>query len=481
VPVPVAHAVEPARAAPIPGQVIGGRFRIERELGVGGMGAVYAARDQVTGARVALKLMREELTGDERAIERFRREGAALAAIDHPAVVGVREVGELDDGTLFLAMELLEGETLAARLERSGRIGPEELLPIVIGLCEGLSAAHAGGVIHRDLKPSNVHLPEPGSSVAAVKLVDFGVARVRGFSKVTSSGLAVGTVRYMAPEQLAGGAVDERADIYALGLIIYEALAGEHPFERTAKDDAVGAVLVGRVTPLSSLRPDLPPAITSVVHRAMSRVAVDRFASATELARAFQNAVAAPNEHPFPDQTRAPRSLAYAPTALAPVALPATSDHAVRAPDQSAVRTKAPAKQKKKRPYRALVFIALPLVLGACFVPVLGVAGFIGCGSATADLQLDLYSTRMNDEIARDPELAPYGVDLAVFRELANQDRVNLLAASAFNSRVQRALRDDDQVDPSEASSIMELVRDINAHGGEYTIEQFSKMTDPTP
>ncbi|HEY8427680.1 MAG TPA: serine/threonine-protein kinase [Sandaracinaceae bacterium] len=473
--------------APIPGQVIGGRFRIEREIGVGGMGAVYAAVDLLTGARIALKLMRAELAGDPRAVERFRREGAALAAVSHPAVVQIREVGELEDGSLYLAMELLEGETLAQRLKRQGRMSAEQLLPIVLGLADGLAAAHAGGIIHRDIKPSNIHLPDAAAlahaeatgRLAPVKLVDFGVARMRGFSKVTSSGLAVGTVRYMAPEQLSGGAVDERVDIYALGVVMYEALAGEHPFERTAGEDLIGAVLVGRVTPLSALRPDLPPAVTQVVHRAMARMPTERFASAPDLARAFEHAVRAPHA-PLLDEPTGPawpgpvrHTPVHDPVAFAPTQLAKPRRVEVRSHDpRSAVRPIA-------RRARPPLWLFLPLLVGACLVPGLGIAGFVGFGTWATDLVLTDSSRKVRRAIA-EHQMHEFAADLDRLEALHAEDRVNLIAATAFTDRVGRAMREDDYLDRDELVWVMEVVRDIVAHGGAYDLDHFSKMTTRT-
>ncbi len=486
----VVSAAEPS-SSPIPGQVIGGRFRVEREIGAGGMGAVYAAIDVFTGAQVALKLMRRELAGDSRAVERFRREGAALAAIRHPSVVQIREVGELEDGSLYLAMELLEGETLAARLERRGRMGPVELLPIVLGLADGLSAAHAGGIIHRDIKPSNIHLPDAAAvaqaestgRLAPVKLVDFGVARVRGFTKVTSSGLAVGTVRYMAPEQLSGGAVDERADLYALGVVIYEALAGEHPFERTAGEDLIGAVLVGRVTPLSALRPDLPPAITQVVHRAMARVPTERFASAAALAGAFERAVRDPGASPFGEDTSPALPVSARPPPISdPVAFAATE---LATPQRVEVRSPASApgarsavREVKKRA-RSRAWLLLPLLIGACVLPGLGAAGFVGCTTWMTDLQVRVAAQKVRGAIG-EHELPELAADLERLEALAREDRLGFFAAAAFNARVQHAIARDDRLDRDELLWVMEVVRDILAHGGSYDIEQYQKMTEGT-
>lgn len=481
-PVLVVSALSNARPVPAVGQVVDGRFQLERELGAGGMGTVYEAMDLTTGKRVALKLMRPELADDPRALERFRREAAALAAIRHASVVEIREVGALEDGSLYLAMELLEGETLGERLERVGRMNPEQLLPIVLGLCDGLGAVHAGGVIHRDIKPSNIHLPsadvlaraERTHERAPVKIVDFGVARVSGFSKMTSTGLAIGTVRYMAPEQLTGSAIDERADIYALGVVLYEALAGEHPFLRTAAEDPVGAILVGRATPLSSLRPELPPSVTRVVHTAMARVATDRFASTRALADAFLRSVLEPDAPVGDDATRTTPS-ARADLERAPTLLATPAAERVEVPTESRIRAKR--EPKGKRPP---LWLLLPLVTGVCLVPTLGVAGFLGCGGWMTGVQMDVALSNVRAAVEADPSLEHFGADLDTLESLHAGERVNLFAAAAFNARVQHALRSENSLDSEEVVWIMEVARDVNARHGDYTLDRYSEMTNTT-
>ena len=440
------------------------------------MGTVYAAIDLQTGARVALKLMRPELAEDERAVERFRREGAALAAVRHASVVQIREIGELPDGALYIAMELLDGETLAARLGRLGPMSAEQLLPVLLGLCDGLAAAHEAGVIHRDIKPSNIHLPsaealanaERTHERAPVKLVDFGVARVAGFSKMTSTGLAIGTVRYMAPEQLTGSAIDGRADVYSLGVVFYEALGGESPFERTAIDDPIGAILVGRATPLSTLRPDLPPAITQVVHMAMARLATERFASPRALADAYRRALLEHDPANTPQLTPALRArLEGAPTVRARPAAPQPE-----VPSRSEVRRKSDAK-KKRRPY----WLLLPLLTGLCLVPTLGAVGFVGCGSWMTDVQLNVALDNTRNAIRVNPELAVHNPSLDQLEELNEQEELNMMAAAAFNARVQHALRNDQRLSVDEVHWIAEVVRDINDNGGQYSLDQYSEMT----
>jgi serine/threonine-protein kinase len=268
------------------GAIVAGRWRLEQHLGEGGMAEVFRAEDQETGRRVAVKVLRADIATNPEAVERSKREGELLSQLDNPAIVHVETWGELDDGGVFLVMELLEGETLGMRMRR-GLMDPAEVAPIVAGTCAGLHAAHARGIVHRDLKPDNVFLC-PTEHGLQVKLLDFGISKVYGGEKLTQTGEVLGTPRYMSPEQLgAEPDVDARVDVYALGVIIYEALAGKPPFLGSTPTDLIIAILNGKVAPLRSLRPELPPGVEAVVMRAMSRVRAARFDTAMGLAEAY--------------------------------------------------------------------------------------------------------------------------------------------------------------------------------------------------
>ncbi len=272
---------------PTPGVVLGGRFRVEEALGSGGMADVFRATELVSGRSVAVKVLRASPEQSPEATARLRREGQVLRALKNPAIVGIDEVTEIDGGRVMLVMELLRGETLGARMRR-GRLEPIELAPIVAGTAAGLSAAHANGVVHRDLKPDNIFLATGSDGRVQVKLLDFGVSKVFGGERLTQTGQVLGTPRYMSPEQLgAEPEVDHRVDIYSLGVILYEALSGKPPFLASTPTDLIVAILHGKITPLRSLRPDLPASMESVVMRAMARVRDARFRAATELADAF--------------------------------------------------------------------------------------------------------------------------------------------------------------------------------------------------
>jgi hypothetical protein len=240
-----------------------GRYRLGARLGAGGFGTVHAARDERLGRPVAVKL----IPAGGPAPERAQREARAIARLDHDAIVALFDAGE-EDGCRYLVSELVEGRTLA-QLEAAGELSDRDVLRIGLALADALAHAHERGVIHRDVKPQNVIVPDaPSSPRGAAKLTDFGVAHLAGEEALTLTGDVVGTLAYMAPEQAAGRPVDERADLYSLGLVLYEALAGDNPVRGgspTATARRIGTVL----PPLARARPDLPPALCGALDRSI--------------------------------------------------------------------------------------------------------------------------------------------------------------------------------------------------------------------
>ncbi len=246
------------------GSVVGETYEIDARLGEGAMGEVYAARHLGLGKRVAIKVIGRRLSEDAAAIERFAMEARTLAQIQHPAIVAVEHVGELADGRAYFVMEFLRGETLFERLQR-GRVPLSEALRVLDQMARGLDAAHGEGVTHRDLKPENtflVHLPDEPPTV---KLVDFGLAKLKRAdvdrrAERTQSGVAIGTPMYMSPEQMRGPDVDHRTDIYALGCVAYELLLGVPPFPRARTAPELYAAHLHEAPPLPrSIWPEIPP------------------------------------------------------------------------------------------------------------------------------------------------------------------------------------------------------------------------------
>ncbi len=256
------------------GQLVLGRYKILRELGHGGMGAVYLAEDSKLGERVALKtILSGETTEDM--LTRFRGEVQAARKVTHPNVIRIHDLGE-DGAILFLSMEYIEGETLWARVQRLRRMPIAESLDVLDDVCAGVSAAHSAGVVHRDLKPQNVLLGATGGA-RVVKVIDFGLAKAPTMTGLTATGFILGTPEYMAPEQIRGGTVDVRTDVYALGATAYFALTGQPPFVR----DSPIAVGFAQVTedpqPPRELRPEIPEAAEGAILKALSKDPDDRF------------------------------------------------------------------------------------------------------------------------------------------------------------------------------------------------------------
>src|SRR4051812_31798674 len=260
------------------GTIVAG-YRVERELGRGASGAVFLARDEHLDRPVALKLLSPELAADERFRERFLRESRIVAHLDHPGVVSVYAAGE-ENSRLYLAMRYVDEGDLGEAIARDGRLEPSRMLRILRQVAEALDAAHAEGLIHRDVKPGNVLL---GAGNRAY-LADFGLAKhaatVQSLSRESPFS---GTIAYVAPEQIQGGAVDGRCDVYALGCVAFECLAGRPPFAREPDGAVVLAHLQDPPPSISALRPDLPSTLDAVIERALAKRPDDRYATCAQL------------------------------------------------------------------------------------------------------------------------------------------------------------------------------------------------------
>jgi len=272
------------------GELLVGRYRLGRLLGEGGMGSVYeGVREDLANMRVAVKVLHADLADRPDLVARFRREAETVAAIDHPNIVRMLDFQEPEGGPVFLVMERLEGMSLGQALEQ-GPFAPSRAIFVAFQVLAALAAAHQAGVIHRDLKPDNLFLTSISGLSDIVKLLDFGVAKllmVQGEHKLTETGTVVGTPPYMAPEHAKGLEIDTRADIYAVGCILYETLAGVPPFKAPNYNALLLAIVASDPVPLGQLRSDLDPDLLAIVAKAMAREPEDRFQTANEMAQAL--------------------------------------------------------------------------------------------------------------------------------------------------------------------------------------------------
>ena len=239
------------------GSVVDGRYEVLAVLGEGGMGTVYEVKHRALGKRFALKALRKDLTADGEIAARFIQEARTAAAVSHPGLVEITDFGRLESGQVYFVMELLEGQSLAALLRTGGPLPVARALDIVRQLVHALKAAHDASIVHRDLKPDNIHVGHGDAGRDLVKIVDFGLAKVIGSSKLTRAGMVFGTPHYMSPEQAAGEVVDHRADIYALGIVMYEMFTGRVPFEADSYMGVLTKHMYMAPAPPSEVSPEL--------------------------------------------------------------------------------------------------------------------------------------------------------------------------------------------------------------------------------
>jgi serine/threonine protein kinase/cytochrome c-type biogenesis protein CcmH/NrfG len=316
------------------GRTIANRFRIEKKLGEGGMGAVYKAEHVKMNRPCAIKILSDSALNDPEALPRFNREAQMSSRIDHPNAVTIYDYGESEDGLVYLAMEFVEGETLTKVLERDGRFPLERALRVARQIGAALDAAHALGIVHRDLKPDNIMLARRGDA-EVVKVLDFGIAKLAESEDkrmdLTQAGLIIGTPFYMSPEQVGGEKLDPRSDIYSFALIVYEMLTGGLPFS----GQNTQAVMISRLTTtprsLRMINPDIPPAVDAAVMHALERERDVRTPTAGKFVEEFEAAIGGRG----PDLGRAPTSPHAKPdTAVvrSPVATPPGSPPVFHAP-----------------------------------------------------------------------------------------------------------------------------------------------------
>jgi eukaryotic-like serine/threonine-protein kinase len=320
--------------------ILNGQFQILQKIGSGGMGSVYKALQPAMNRMVAVKILHPKLANRKDLVSRFRREARAMSHLTHPNTVKVHLYGELEDGSLYIVMEYLEGKNLNQTVRGEGPMSIERGLPILIQACNALEEAHRAGIVHRDLKPENIFVTHQGGMRDYAKVLDFGLAKVTeremrpGSVILTQEGMVFGTPEFMSPEQAQGKTLTAASDIYSLAVILYEVLTGKLPFEAKNPMEYIQLHVTAKPKPISERVPGktFPPLLWTVIEKALAKKPEDRFGSAAEFAHALQ-AVLAGATHLPPFGDGAPRPMMPgnqpAPTLLAPHAQLA---HAAPAP-----------------------------------------------------------------------------------------------------------------------------------------------------
>lgn len=270
----------------VAGDSLGDRYRIVSLLGSGGMGEVYEVDQIALGRHFAAKVLRRDLAADSATVGRFRREVRAMARLRSDHVARIVDIGALDESQPFFVMDLLEGADLRRLLERTGAIPVRRAVRLIIDACWGLRAVHAAGLVHRDIKPANLFVTRQDSGEERCVLLDLGVTKSSNTTQ-TREGQLVGTLSYMAPEQLDGGTVDTRTDLYTLGTVLYECLAGKPPHHGKTIERVLYSIMNSDPVPLHVLRPEIPRELCDLVSRAIDRQPSKRFSDAATMAQAL--------------------------------------------------------------------------------------------------------------------------------------------------------------------------------------------------
>jgi serine/threonine protein kinase len=358
------------------------KYTIVRILGRGGMGAVYEARHSKLARRVAIKFLLPDFAANREVLRRFENEAKAAGGLEHPNLAAVTDFGRADDGSPYLVMEFLEGEDCAKLLSRQGSLAASRAANIVVQACRGLAVAHKATIIHRDLKPENLFVTDAGDGSDLIKVLDFGIAKLRvaDASVVTGTGATFGTAYYMSPEQARGaGEVDPRTDVWSMGVVLYELLSGRKPFLGEQFLEVIHQILTFDPPPLTTLRPDLPTKLVAAVESAMKKDLRERLPSVVALAEALAPFVGARGAAESPRSAQAFEPTLATPGTHVGIGGPAPDARAsgVEGEKSGVPATSAPTSRGSRKialAVGALVVLAAAVVLGFVRRPAVGVA-----------------------------------------------------------------------------------------------------------
>jgi len=393
------------------GMVLQERYRIDRKLGDGGMGAVYGGEHIVIKRRVAIKVLHPQFAQNPEIVARFRREAEAATSIGHPNIVEVTDMGSFPDGSAYMVLEFLDGRDWSDDIEKQGPQPLGKVAHILSQTCDALEAAHAKGIVHRDLKPENIFLIARSGDANFVKVVDFGISKIidaaDGDRKLTQTGTALGTPYYMAPEQCQGKAtIDHRADIYSLGVILFQALTGQYPFDDESYPMLVLKICTEQPPMISAYRPDLPPEMQDILHRMLAKHPDHRYSSVAEL-RAALAPYLGRNEAPVV-ATNAPSTAQRGPSVLGggPVSTPSgTAYLPTSSPGVTPYPQTVPPSDNRALIMTVVVMLGLIVVVGG------GLGAFFAIRGANADSPV-VQETPAEDPVAANPPaVEPPAVD----------------------------------------------------------------------
>jgi eukaryotic-like serine/threonine-protein kinase len=370
------------------GEILAGKYRVERVLGIGGMGVVVAAHHIQLDKRVALKFLLPEATTNAEVVARFAREARAAVKIESEHVARVIDVGAMESGAPYMVMEYLVGSDLAHRLQEHGAIAIEEAIDYLLQACEAIAEAHAAGIVHRDLKPANLFLTRRADGSSLVKVLDFGISKAtlpagsQPDMSLTKTASVMGSPLYMAPEQMRSTrSVDARADIWALGVILYELLSGKVPFEATTMPELCAMVLTEAPAPLRDKRPDTPPGLWAVIERCLQKDPAQRFGNVSDLANALSSFAPARSRLSVERISRVLRAAGVATASLAP---PPETGAAARVGDSTSAAWSPSSTSSSRRSGKLPLLLGLGAVLVAGALAAVALRGGHGEGAAAS-------------------------------------------------------------------------------------------------